>query len=243
MNTLTLDLWFQYGLFALFSFFAGLTSTVVGFGGGILMLALLSGMVPIKELIAVICLVQMSTLVIRLYLCRKDADYGIAGYFLIGAIPGVILASLLFDAIASAALAVILGLFLLFSAAKPKGLPLGGNRSSISLYGAGITFFSMFVGAPGPALAGLLTKLELSKESYVATMAACSVAMNIVVLTGFYSIGFDIERWLLPCGIMIVTGIVGTMLGLRLIKVVNEKLVFAVVRIAMALAGINLVLS
>lgn len=233
----------EYLIFPLVSFLAALVSSMIGFGGGILMMILLSIFVPIKELIAVVGLVQLGSLLSRMYVHRHDADYRLAGKYLIGAIPGTLIAVVLFDQIDGASLALILASFLLFSAWSPTGVPVGRSVLGLTTAGAFTSFFAFFVGAPGPIVASIMRSFQLVKRRFLGTLAACFLGLNLMKLTAFYSIGFPVERWWWICLLMMATGVLGTLAGNRLMGMVDDVLVYKVVRVAMALAAVNLILK
>lgn len=230
----------EHFLFPLISFCAGVISALVGFGGGILMVILLSVFVPIKELIAVIAMVQLGSLLSRMYVYRQAADYRLSAKYLLGAIPGTVVAAILFDQINAATLSVILGVFLLYSAWKPDGVPVGRSTASLSFAGSLTAFTSFFVGAPGPALASIMGRFDMVKLQFVGTITACMLGLNLMKLAAFYNIGFPMDRWLIVCVLMMTTGLLGTVVGSKLMGKIDEAVLFRVVRVAMALAALNL---
>ncbi|WP_027856512.1 sulfite exporter TauE/SafE family protein [Marinobacterium jannaschii] len=230
----------EYFLFPLISLCAGIISALVGFGGGILMVILLSAFVPIKELIAVIGMVQMGSLLSRMYIYRPHADYPLCWKYLLGAIPGTAVAALVFDQINAATLSLVLGCFLLYSAWKPDGVPVGRSAIGLSFAGSITAFTSFFVGAPGPALAGILGRFSLKKLQFVGSITVCMLGLNLMKLSAFYSIGFPVQQWLTVCLLMMLAGVVGTLLGSKLMGKVDDGKLFIAVRVAMALAAMNL---
>jgi len=230
----------EYFLFPLISLCAGVVSALIGFGGGILMVILLSAFVPIKELIAVIGLVQLGSLLSRMYIYYPHADYPICWKYLLGAIPGTIVAAAVFEQINAATLSLVLGCFLLYSAWKPKGVPVGRSTLGLSVAGGITSFSSFFVGAPGPALASILGRFNLEKLAFAGSITACMLGLNLMKLSAFYSIGFPMDEWLIVCVLMMLTGVLGTLIGGKLLGKVSDEKLFVVVRVAMAFAALNL---
>ncbi|PSW20583.1 sulfite exporter TauE/SafE family protein [Photobacterium sanctipauli] len=229
-----------YILAPIISLVAALVSSLAGFGGGIVMLILLSPLIPTKELMAVICLVQFASLISRVLIYRNHISTRFMLEFMVGAIPATIIASLVFDQINAASLAVILGLFLLYSAIKPNGLPFGKLGNNTPFSGGVLSFISFFVGAPGPGIAALLQRLEFDKFTFLGTITACMLMQNVFKLTAFISIGVPMEKWIVICLIMSATGIIGTIIGKKLGNVISEVMIFRFIRIAMLLASLNL---
>lgn len=240
MSAVVFGIEIEYLIFPLVSFIAAVISTLIGFGGGILMLVLLSLFVPVKELIAVVGLVQMASMAYRAYMYRQAVELKVLGQFMLGVVPGIALAAYFFDQINADSLAVMLAAFLVFCAWRPTGVPIGNSRLSLTVASSVMSFVSFFVGAPGPALAAVLRKLVPLQVSFVATISACLLGQNVLRTATFYSIGFPMDKWVNICVVMVVTSIAGTFAGSRLTGRLDEAMIFNAVRIAMVLAAVNL---
>lgn len=241
-SALTSELLAQYGMFMSIGFAAALVSTLIGFGGGIVILVLLSPVIPAKELVGVVMLVQLTNVIFRFRIQRREVNYGVTGRFLLGAVPGVALAMVLFERINADMVAMVMGIFLLFSAWRPSGIPMAGSSRTLPLAGGITSFLTLLVGAAGPAIAAVLGRLQLAKAEYMATLTACLLGSGLLVLLAFYNTGFPLLQWWLPCLLMILAGIPGALLGNHWMHSINERWLFWGVRLAMVAAGINLLL-
>ncbi len=173
-------------LYPLVSLFAALASALVGFGGGIIMLVLLSPFTELKVLVALVAMVQLASLVFRFYIYRQGIDYRLTGLYLLGSFPGIVLAAWLFEAVNSQQLGIVLGIYLMYSAWRPDGLPLANSRLGIPLSASVMAFVSFFVGAPGPAIASLMSQLNLAKIAFLGTLSACLLGQTLMRLGAFF---------------------------------------------------------
>ncbi|RDE24647.1 sulfite exporter TauE/SafE family protein [Motiliproteus coralliicola] len=243
MNNLLLEYSQQLPLFIIVSFIGSLISTLIGFGGGIILVVLLSGTIPTKELIAVVGLVQLASLLSRCYLTRQQINLRLWRHFMLGAVPGILIAALLFNHISNATLSLILGAFLIFSAWKPQGLPVDRIPAGVPLLGGMMSFVSFFVGAPGPSIASMLQRLKLARQPLLATLAACLLGQTLFRTLTFYSVGVPLQQWLPICALMIIAGVVGSLVGYRLSNRISDRPLLIAVRLAMAGAGLNLLIN
>ncbi|MGY0217161.1 sulfite exporter TauE/SafE family protein [Endozoicomonadaceae bacterium StTr2] len=233
----------QLVLFSLISFAAAFVSTLIGFGGGIIMLILLSFLVPARELVAVVGLVQLGALISRFYIFRADINYRFCGEFVLGAVPGVLLAGMIFTGMNSQMLSAVLGVYLIYAAWEPRGIPVHKLPGGMFFSGGVLAFISFFVGAPGPSAAAILKTAIPAKKALIGTLTGCLLGQSLVKMAGFYAAGFPFEAWLLPGVVMIAAGLPGSVLGYRVMDRINDRTVHRVVRIIMALAGVNLLIK
>ncbi|HEY6612658.1 MAG TPA: TSUP family transporter, partial [Pseudomonas sp.] len=85
------------------------------------------------------------------------------------------------------------------------------------LAGALTTLISMFVGATGPLVAGFIHRHDMDKLATTATFAACMSAQHLLKMAVFSAVGFAFWDWLPLVALMIVAGVAGSWLGLKLL--------------------------
>ena len=236
---MTMDPWILAGLLVA-SLFTSLMSALAGFGGGVLLLVIMAAFINPVSLIPVQGLIQMGSNCSRIYAYRAYLSFDFVKKFLIGAIPGVILATLVVSALPPETLLVSISLFVLVTAWMPARLPIGNSRVQVIVIGTIVTFLSMFVGSTGPLLAPVFKSLGYTKQSFVSTMAVCLFCQNILKALAFGTIGFDLLYWLPFIILMATTGFFGTLLGALLHGKLNEAHFSLLVKWVMTLLAINI---
>ena len=179
------------------SFFTSALTAAAGVGGGLLMLALMTYLIPIHVLIPVHGLVQLGSNCSRSWVQRANINWPITRIFLAGSIFGALAGALIAVQLPKQALQLVLGLFILviiwirFPALKQAGTGL------IAAGGLATTFMSMFVGATGPLVAIFLSNLFERHREMVATHGATMVAQHGIKIVAFGLAGFAFGEWIL----------------------------------------------
>lgn len=205
------------------SFFTSGLTAAAGVGGGLLMLALMTYLIPITALIPVHGLVQLGSNAGRTWVQRVNVDWNIARYFLLGSAIGALAGALLAVKLPQNLLEISLGVFILvliwvkFPPIRNAGNPI------ISLGGGVTTFISMFAGATGPLVAVFLNKLFTEHRHLVATHGATMTAQHALKVTAFGFVGFAFGQWLPLVGAMVFSGYLGTKAGTLLMNRLPEK--------------------
>jgi uncharacterized membrane protein YfcA len=218
--------------------FTSLLTGAMGIGGGVLLLAIMAGIVPAAALIPVHGLVQLGSNGNRAWMTRRHIDRGLLGRFALGALGGALLASLIVVQLPLQWIQFSVAAFILYLVWGPKpgrhSLGAGGQL----LAGGFTTLVSMFVGATGPLVAGFLHRHGMDKLATTATFAACMSAQHLLKMAVFSAVGFAFWDWLPLVAAMILAGMAGTWLGLKLLDrmpAAQFKRIFAWVVTLMAL--------
>lgn len=204
------------------SFLSSFITTSMGIGGGTLMLAVMAQVLPANAIVAVHGMVQLGSNFSRVVLFFGDINWKLIGNFALGSLLGVSLAGLVVASLPLAILQIILALFILYSAWVPKPTFASGSRSYLFFGGVITSALTMFVGATGPLVMGLLKSIDLATRSLVATLAMCLTVQHLSKSLVFATVGFDFARYLAPIGLIIVAGFLGTMVGKRVLLKRNK---------------------
>ena len=223
------------------SFFTSGLTAAAGVGGGLLMLALMTYLIPISALIPVHGLVQLGSNAGRSWVQRAHIDWGITQYFLIGSVLGALAGAMLVVQIPKNLLEVFLGAFIIVLVWMK--LPTLRNVSNpvVTLGGGMTTFVSMFAGATGPLVAVFLNKLFSEHRTLVATHGIAMTAQHAVKIVAFMIFGFAFGEWLLLVGSMVVSGYFGTKAGTRLMNRLPEVRLKQVFKWTLTIVAIDLV--
>ncbi len=233
-----LDTWSTVGLIALSALTSGITAAL-GLGGGSLLIAVMSLLMPAAIVVPVHGAVQLGSNGGRAFLRRAFIQWQFVGWFILGSALGALaggrIATLLPEPVFKGAIAV----FLLYSVWLPK--PKLGRRGPLSTTIAG-TFTSaigMIVGISGPLVITFLRNLS-DRRQIVGTHAILMVGQNLFKLLAFTFFGFAFSDYFFLILAMIASGLIGTALGGLVLDKVPEKLFRVAFRIIITLVALDL---
>ena len=245
LDSLPLD-WLTSGLLEpatalvllLVSAMASFITAAFGIGGGVLLLVTLASVLPVSALIPVHGLIQLGSNGNRALMTRQHVDWHMVKFFSIGAIAGAVIASLIVVQLPLNIIQLAVAGFILFLVWGPKPQKRELTAGGRMLAGGLTTLASMFVGATGPLVAGFVHRGDYDKLTHTATFATCMTFQHCLKGVVFMSVGFVFWQWLPFITAMIVFGIFGSWLGLKLLDRIpahHFKRIFRVVITAMAI--------
>lgn len=222
------------------SFFtAGLTAAA-GIGGGLLMLALMTYLVPVNALIPVHGLVQLGSNAGRSWVQRSHVDWRITRIFLAGSVVGAFAGAMIAIQLSKPVLEVFLGAFIVFLVWVKLPPIRHAGTATIATGGAVTTFTSMFAGATGPLVAVFLNKLFDTHRPLVATHGTTMTVQHGLKIMAFAAVGFAFKPWLPLVTMMIVSGYAGTRAGTAAMDLLPEKTLKQIFRITLTLVALDL---
>jgi len=206
-----------------------LTSAVhgaTGVAGGFLLSAAIAPIIGIKPIVPVISVALLISHSSRVILNAKHFDRSAFFSITFAAVPCIILAAIYYGRMSSNAIALILGCVILVSIpirrwAKQKQV----KASSKMLSGVGVvygTLSGVSIG-PGMLLTPFMLGYGLSREAFVATLAAIALVTNITRVTVFgYGDLLDANYILLGILIGLVT-IPGNWIGRSILRKMSNE--------------------
>jgi len=197
--------------------FAGaFLSTVAGMGGGLLILASCSQIMPIAIVVPLNGVFVLAGQVARTFQFHRHIAWHVTTPFIPGSILGVLLGTAIYFSLSEVAIALVLGSVMLWFSWVPQTKTLRDVAAKIPqpYFFVGIihTFLSTVSGAGG-LLQSLMVNSPLKKESIVATIAATLLVMSVFKTVGYYLAGFDYLTWLPVILLSWVMGVLGTTVG------------------------------
>ena len=203
--------------------FSCLTSAItacLGAGGGVLLLATMAMVLPPAVIIPVHGIVQLGSNFNRAIMTLKDLDKHLIGVFALGAwLASLFLVQLPIQTTQLTIAALIL--FLCWGPALPN-VALGklGTFVAATL----TTVISMFAGATGP-LVGAFVKQQQhgDRARTVANFSAAMTVQHLPKTIVFGATGFVFQEWLGLIVLMIISGAVGTWLGLKVAHKISNR--------------------
>lgn len=201
-------------LFSL-SFLTSALTGALGLGGGVMMLAAMTQLLPPAVLLPVHGVVQIGSNLGRSVLMRRDIARPLVLPFLLGSMAGVALGAQLVDLMPRPVMLVLLGAFILWSAWSPNLRPARLPPPWFAAAGALSCFCTMFLGATGPLVAAFLVPDPLTRQQVVATHAAFMTLQHGLKVFAFMP-------WLPMLALMIALGFMGTLVGRALLDRMPE---------------------
>lgn len=213
--------------FFLIGVFASGFSTVAGFGGGIVLLALGAFLADIKELIPISTAFFWALSVVQYASFRSEVDRKTAWLYLAGAAPGVVAGMAVYYVLPGSSVKLVLAVLVLaycsnalFGWVKEQR-PGSATTAGISL-GTGVV--DAVTASGGVIQAPLFLARGLRKEAFVATFALTSVLLNPVKVALYWWMGFFSISNLPLVGVLVVAGFIGVQIGKRLLKRISPEL-------------------
>lgn len=196
-------------------FVAATLNAALATGGIYILIAVSTSLMPVSVAIPLLPVFAFGSLMGRCLLFRRAINWSIAVTFSIGALLGAVLGARVFVALSDSVIGGTLGLLLLAMIWFPRTrwqLPM---RHPYLPVGLAHTFISTVFGA-GAVLQSVLIRTDLDKAAVTATLAACTVIMEVFKVSGYISVGFDYTHY--PDLLLVATlaGLVGSWLGRRL---------------------------
>lgn len=164
------------------AFLAALLSGAAGFGGGLLLLPLLTRAVGVTEAVPLLTVAQLIGNLSRAGLSWRAIRWRPALLFLLAAAPMAAAGAVSFVWLPKHLVVRLLGVaILLFAALRLAGrFKLGSGPGTLLGGGAATGLLSGLVGTAGPLGAAVFLSLELPPLAYVASEAVTAVGMHLV---------------------------------------------------------------
>ncbi len=215
-------------------------TAAMGIGGGVLLLAILASTLPPAALIPVHGLVQLGSNGNRAWMTRAHIDWSMVIFFGLGALLGAMAASFIVIQLPLHLIQLSVALFILFLVWGPKPKAQQMSDKGHMLAGAGTTLASMFVGATGPLVAGFVHRQSYDKLTATSTFATCMSLQHCLKMAVFTLIGFSFWQWLPLVALMVLGGMLGTWLGLKMLNKIPQHHFKKIFRFVITLLAIRL---
>jgi uncharacterized membrane protein YfcA len=192
-------------IIAVSAFAAGICSGMTGFGGGLLLPPVLAPLLGVQNVVPVLSVAMLMTNCHRFSLYYRHLNRRLTLIVVAAMVPSVMLGTLIYLSLPHAAIAAVLGSFLLLSI--PFGRFLAARR--IQLGPLGLTGFSAAFGVisgttsgSGVLMVPVLLGSGLAGAAFLATDAAISIAVNLT-RAGMFGRAGNLPLDLLVAAVMI----------------------------------------
>lgn len=227
------------------AYLAASLSGAAGFGGALLLLPVLTGVVGIKAAVPILTIGQIFGNASRVWFGRQELKWKPILFFLLTAIPLTIIGSYLFTDIDSKKIKIGIGGFLIllvvYRRIKIKNIVLGDKGM---LIGGGLTgFLSGLAGSAGPLGAAFFLGLNLTATAYIASEAFTALAMHLTktIVYNKYSLIGQTELFY---GLFIgVAMVLGSWTGKKIIEKLSRDKFILLVEILLIISGIQMIIT
>lgn len=188
-------------------------TAAAGIGGGIVLLAVMATLMPTSAVIPVHGAVQIGANGARAALQRAHIDWRTFVYFGLGSVVGIGIGGSVVVSLPADILRAGLALFILYTVWGPKLRMVSEGKLIIAVIGLIASFLTMFFGATGTFIAGLLNQRGYTPREMVATHSVCMGAQHILKVVTFAVLGFAFAEWVGLIALMMLAAVLGTYLG------------------------------
>ncbi len=216
-------------LLVLFSFAASVVSTFTGMGGGIVLLATATLVLPIGAVIPVSAAILLGGQFSRLFYFYRYICWDIAVPFVLGSAVGAVVGAKAYSIMPDYVLSFVLGVSILALIWLP---PLKVSLRLPMPYiwlGAAHTALSTITGLGG-LLQGLLLRSSLTRHMIIATIAASLCCMSLFKVASYVWIGFDYWQYIVAMVFSTVAGVLGTVLAKCWVHKISETVFRSMMR-------------
>lgn len=223
---------------------AGLTSLFTasfGAGGGVMLLGVMAQILPPQLIIPLHGVVQLGSNAGRSAMSWRHIDWLLIGTFLPGAILGALIGQFVLVALEPSAMYLSIAGFILFLCWGPKLPKLVLGKFGTVLAGGITTFLTLFVGATGPLVAAFIKQVFVDRFRTVATFATAMSLQHVLKIAIFEQAGFPISPWLPLLLCMVISGAIGTWIGLKVLRKVSDHHFNRIFNIILTLLAVRLI--
>jgi uncharacterized membrane protein YfcA len=203
------------------AFFTGLMHGATGMAGGIVMAAILAHLVGIKAAVPVMTVALICSHSSRAIMYARDTDWPIAKRVLLFGCPMIVAGAVVFSRISPTAIEAIFAAFLTASLPIKHWARRHGIKTGPRLLAGASIVWGMLAGnviGPGFFLAPFLLGTGMNRMTFVGTLAAITLVMNVIKLSVFGATDLMTGELLLLGAIIGLITIPGNWAGRVLLK-------------------------
>lgn len=204
------------------AFFTSMFTASFGAGGGVMMLGVMAQVVPPKIIIPLHGFIQLGSNSGRAIMSWKHIDWKLISMFAPGVVLGAIIGFFVLVSLPPEVMYLSIAGFILFLCWGPKIPSVALGKTGILIAGLVTSFIGLFVGASGPLVGAFVKQVHIARLTTIATFAIAMSLQHITKLVVFGVAGFEFMPWLPLLILMIVSGSLGTWVGLKFVKRMSD---------------------
>lgn len=231
--------WPALALVAL-SFLTSLITATFSLGGGSLMIAAMTLVLPPAVVVPLHGCVQLGSNAGRAFVMRAHIQWPFMLWVTLGAVIGSVIGGGFANFLPDRWFAAAIGLFVLVTTWLPQPRVIAESRAVQFLGGAVVSALGMVVGAAGPLVAAFVRGIA-DRRQLVATHAMLNSFVHVFKVVVFVAMGFAFARYLPLVLLMVAAGFLGTTVGSRILTRVPENVFRVVFRVLLSLVALELI--
>ncbi|MEZ5535281.1 MAG: sulfite exporter TauE/SafE family protein [Thiolinea sp.] len=229
-------------LLMLFAFLTSMLTAVMGLGGGLILIALMPGLLPPVAIIPVHAATQLVSNTSRALFAWSDIRWEFVLSFLTGSIAGGLLAAQIAALINLDYIPLLIAAFILFNV-WGGGISFQSNpKGEFLTIGFIQTGMAMLSGATGPLAQSTLVRKGLGRDAIVATSAVFMSTTHLIKLILFGFLGFSLAQYWPVMLAMMAAVVAGTWLGTKLRHRVPDERFKLMIKWLLTLLAVRIIL-
>lgn len=230
-------------ILGLISFFTSAIAGVIGFGGGMLLIAVIPLFLNPSLIIPVHGITQLASNSSRMMFSLKHVKWALLPKFLLGSLIGVVIFGFLLSNISTEYVPIGIGLYIILNLWSMRFSNFIKKYENYYLIGLLQTGLGLIVGATGPLSLTVLTKELRSKDEIIATSSMFMTISHLAKIPVFLAIGVSLMGHLNLLIFMVVGSVLGSFIGTKLrLKSNNDKLIL-VIKILLSLMALRMLFT
>jgi len=216
---------------------------VFGFGGGMLLIAILPAFIGPSLIIPLHGIAQLASNSSRTLFSLNDVKWMLLPPFLIGSILGSFIAVTFLSSIPVDYIPVAIGLYMLLNLWNKSFSNAISKYESYYLLGFLQTGLGLIVGATGPIVLSVLTKQLKSKDQIIATSSMCMTISHLAKIPVYFTLTSSLFSNLSLISYMVVGAIIGSFFGTKLRLAANNDRIIKIIKWLITLLAIRMMVA
>ncbi|MCG9727633.1 sulfite exporter TauE/SafE family protein [Vibrio brasiliensis] len=225
------------------TFFTSMIAGVFGFGGGMLLMAILPAFISPSLIIPLHGITQLASNSSRTLFSLNDVKWGLLRPFLIGSIIGSLIVVSVLSYIPVDYIPVAIGLYMLLNLWSPRFSAAISKYESYYLLGFVQTGLGLVVGATGPIVLAVLTKQLKSKDQIIATSSMCMTISHFAKIPVYFTLTSSLFSNVTLISYMVIGAVVGSFVGTKLRLAANNDKIIKIIKWMISLLAIRMVVA
>ncbi|WP_428774690.1 sulfite exporter TauE/SafE family protein [Vibrio sp.] len=228
-------------ILGLIAFTTSLVAGVIGFGGGLLLIAIMPQFLSGAAIIPIHSVTQLSSNASRALFAIKDVHWPFVVPFLLGSVIGIVLFGFLLSQLPTDYLPMVIGSYILLNLWSNSFARALKKYESLYIIGLLQTGLGLVVGATGPLGMSALGKKLADSNQVIATAALFMSISHVAKLAAFGLIGFSFADYSAVIFAMLTGSIVGSLVGTKLRHRMNGDRLIGVIKLLLTLLAIRMI--